>query len=62
MQVELSVQAEQPDGQAVQLVAPAIEKDPAAQLAHAAVPPAENSPAAHWTQVLELRPNPESQV
>ena len=57
-----SVQAVQPVGQVVQLVALVSEKVPVAQAAHASVPPAENSLATQATQVLELSPHPAVQV
>ena len=45
--VEALMQSEQLVGQAVQLVALALEKNPVAQAAQESEPPAENSPAAH---------------
>ena len=61
-QVEASEQVVQPLGHVVQDEAPAAEKEPEVQAAHAAEPPAENWLAEHWVQEPELRPKPESQA
>ena len=56
------MQVAHPEGQEVQLPAPAAEKEPLAQAAQAADPPAENSFTGHWVHALFARPYPVSQV